>query len=604
MFHLCYNCHIVRAANQNEMEGRLMKIPFKNYLKLLSKYLKPYRIKVAVLSSLVLLNVLLLLVNPQIIRRFIDTIAKRQDMNELYKLAVIFFVSAFMQQLLVIFITYLSNKIGWAATNTMRKDLVKHCLNLDMSFHKRFKPGELIERVDGDVSLLLNFFSQFIIVVINNVLLVMGVLILLYHEDWRVGITQSIFVIIAVFSLFKFQNIAVPHWKAVREITSNFYGYLGESISSTEDIKSNGAISFAMKRFHEFIKKWFPRQNKAAKMSYSMVLVTLGLTALGNCLVLGLGAYLWNIGIITIGTIYLFFNYNSYIVQPIEQIRKQLQDLQTAAASIMRIEELLSIKSKIVDGTGPEITEDSLELAVNNLNYGYEKGVPVLKNISFKLPKGKILGVLGRTGSGKTTLARLIMRLYDTEEGDIYLNGRSIKSIPLKNLRDKAAYVTQDVQIFNGTIRDNITLFDESISDQRILEIFNEMGMMKWYSSLSDGLDTVLSANGDGLSAGEAQLLALTRVFLRNPGLVILDEASSRLDPETESIIQNAILKLTKHRSVIIIAHRLWTVNCADEILILDQGEILEQGRREDLIKDSNSKFNDLLKTGAQEVLA
>jgi ATP-binding cassette, subfamily B, bacterial len=581
-----------------------MKIPLKNYLKLLLKYLKPYRLKVTILSFSVLFNVLLLLVNPQIIRKFIDTIANRQDMNGLYKLAIIFFILAFIQQLLVIFITYLSNKIGWAATNTLRKDLVKHCLNLDMSFHKRFKPGELIERVDGDVSLLLNFFSELIIVVINNVLLVIGVLILLFHEDFRVGITQSIFVVIAVFALFKFQNISVPHWKAVREITSNFYGYLGENISSTEDIKSNGAIPFTMKRFHEFIQKWFPRQNKAAKMSYSMVLVTLGLTAFGNCIVFALGAYLWREGIITIGTIYLFFNYNSYIVQPIEQIRNQLQDLQMASASILRIEELLSIKSKIVDGTGPEITEDSLELVVKNLNYGYEKGVPVLKNISFELSKGKILGVLGRTGSGKTTLARLIMRLYDTEEGDIYLNRRPIKSIPLKNLRDKVAYVTQDVQIFNGTIRDNITLFDENISDNRILEIFNEMGMMKWYNSLSDGLNTTLSANGDGLSAGEAQLLALTRVFLKNPSLVILDEASSRLDPETESVIQTAILKLIKGRSVIIIAHRLWTVNCADKILILDQGEILEHGNREDLIKDSNSKFNDLLKSGAQEVLA
>jgi len=581
-----------------------MRIPLKNYMKLLSKYLKPYRVKVAILSFSVLFNVLLLLVNPQIIRKFIDTISEKKDMSQLYKLAVIFFVLAVLQQLFTIFITYLSNNIGWSATNAVRKDLVHHCLNLDMSFHKKFKSGELIERVDGDVSLLLNFFSEFIIVVVNNVLLIGGVLILLFIEDWRVGLTQSIFVVISILALFKFQDISVPHWRAVRETTSNFYGYLGESISSTEDIKSNGATPFARKRFYEYIQKWFPRQYKAGKMSYSMVLVTLGLTALGNCVVLALGAYLWNMGLITIGTIYLFFNYNSYIVFPLEEIRRQLQDMQTASASIIRIEELLGIKSKITDGTGPEISGDSIDLTVNNLTYAYEDGENVLKNISFNLPKGKILGVLGRTGSGKTTLARLIMRLYDAEEGEILLSGRPIKSLPLKNLRDKVAYVTQDVQIFNGTIRDNITLFDDSIEDSRILDIFKDMGMMDWYNSLNNGLDTMLSANGDGLSAGEAQLLALTRVFLRNPGLVILDEASSRLDAKTESIIQNAILKLIKGRSVIIIAHRLWTVNCADEILILDQGEILEQGNREDLIKDKNSKFNNLLKTGAQEVLA
>lgn len=580
-----------------------MKIPFKSYFKLLSKYVKPYLFEVAILSSLVLFNVLLLLVNPQIIRKFIDAISTGQDISGLYKIAIIFLVCAFIQQIFAILITYLSNKIGWSATNELRKDLVKHCLNLDMSFHKRFKPGELIERIDGDVSLMLNFFSQLIIVVLNNAILVLGVLILLFREDWRVGLVQSIFVVITVFSLIKFQKISVPNWKAVREISSNFYGYLGENISSTEDIKANGAIPFSMKRFHGFIKGWYPKQIKAGKMSYSMALVTLGLTAIGNCIVLGLGAYLWNMGVITIGTIYLFFNYNSYLVQPIEQIRRQLQDLQTATASVLRVEELLNMKSKIIDGTGEEIAEDSLELVVNGLNFEYEDGAAVLKNISFNLSKGKILGVLGRTGSGKTTLARLLMRLYDINEGEILLNSRPIKSIPLKSLRNKVAYVTQDVQILNDTIRNNITLFDDGISDDQIIQIINELGMTKWYNSLSNGLDTILSANGEGLSAGEAQLLALTRVFLRNPSLVILDEASSRLDIETESIIQNAILKLCKDRSVIIIAHRLRTIDCADEILILEQGEVLEYGSKEELIQNNNSKFNAILKTGISEVL-
>jgi ATP-binding cassette subfamily B protein len=211
--------------------------------------------------------------------------------------------------------------------------------------------------------------------------------------------------------------------------------------------------------------------------------------------------------------------------------------------------------------------------------------------------------LLGRTGSGKTTIARLLFHLYEQQEGAIKLGGVDIREANLQQLRQRVAMVTQDVQLFEASIRDNLTFFNRSIPDSRLMEVIEELELKDWFDRLPDGLDTVLETGGRSLSAGEAQLLAFTRIFLRDPGLVILDEASSRLDPATEQLIERAITKLLKGRTGLIIAHRLGTVERAEQILILQDGEILETGNRHALASDKDSRFYHLLKTGLEEVL-
>lgn len=226
----------------------------------------------------------------------------------------------------------------------------------------------------------------------------------------------------------------------------------------------------------------------------------------------------------------------------------------------------------------------------------------MLQDVTFHLPAGRVLGVLGRTGSGKTTLARLLLRLYDPQEGEVCLGGVSICMAPLHDVRKRVGMVTQDVQLFHASVRDNLTFFNRSISDERVLEVLNDVGLSSWYDSLPNGLDTELGSGGDGLSAGQAQLLAFTRVFLANPGLVILDEASSRLDLATEQLIERAISKLLAGRTGIVIAHRLATIQRADEILVLEHGHILEHNERATLADNPNSRFSHLLQTGLEEV--
>jgi len=238
------------------------------------------------------------------------------------------------------------------------------------------------------------------------------------------------------------------------------------------------------------------------------------------------------------------------------------------------------------------------------VTFSYNGNDSVLSDLSFQLKPGAVLGLLGRTGSGKTTLARLIFRLYDPKSGCIEINGGDLRNAHLEDLRRNIAIVTQDVQLFRASVRDNLTFFDRSIPDEQIIVTLEQLELGDWYRSLPQGLDTALETGSRSLSAGEAQLLAFTRVFLRNPGLVILDEASSRLDPATEQRLERAIDKLLQNRTAIIIAHRLGTVHRADEIMILDGGNVSEYGDRQHLAADPASRFHQLLQTGLEEVLA
>jgi ATP-binding cassette subfamily B protein len=306
----------------------------------------------------------------------------------------------------------------------------------------------------------------------------------------------------------------------------------------------------------------------------------------------------------TIGTVYMIFYYTELMAKPIERIRTQIEDLQKADASIARIQELLATKSAIPEGTGAALPNGPLSVRFDRVTFGYEDTATTLGGIDFELGKSRSLGVLGRTGSGKTTLARLLLRFYDPRAGGIYLGGVDIRNPYVRDVRQRVGMVTQQIEIFQGTVRDNLTFFDDTIADDRILEVLEELGLGGWYRSLPGGLDEMLESSGGGLSAGEAQLLAFARVFLSDPGLVILDEASSRLDPVTEQKIEAAVSKLLHNRTCIIIAHRLATIQRVDDILVLEQGRIVEHGDRQTLARDSGSRFSRMMATGMEEVLA
>jgi ATP-binding cassette subfamily B protein len=400
------------------------------------------------------------------------------------------------------------------------------------------------------------------------------------------------------------KDIAVPHQKARREAEAQLYGFIEEQLAGTEDIRSSGAVDFSIRELfrHQGI---ILGHNRKAHFKRWIIENAMGfaLTA-GNLLAITSGYWLFSAGMITVGTVYLFVHYINLLEEPFWAMTHEIESFQTIGACVERLTEFRNFKREVLDGNGTEISSHPLALKFEYVTFSYNGDDHVLNDLSFDLKPGSILGLLGRTGSGKTTIGRLIFRLYDVNSGNIKINGTNLREAQLESLRRNISIVTQDVQLFRASIRENLTFFDRSITDEKIIATLDELELGDWLQSLPKGLDTELETGARSLSAGEAQLLAFTRVFLRDPGLVILDEASSRLDPATEQKLERAIDKLLKNRTAIIIAHRLDTIHRADEILILDQGKVSEYGNRKQLAADSNSRFYQLLQTGMEEVLA
>ena len=579
------------------------RVPLRHYAALLAQYLRPYWKRVILLGVFMCAGIGLNLLNPQIMRYFIDTAQANGPVQNLVWAGIAFLSVGIIRQGVQIVSSYLGQDVGWRATNQMRNDLAHHCLNLDMDFHHQHTPGEMIERVDGDTTALSNFFSQFVIQVIGSAFFLIGVLILVAREDWRVGVALTAFSILAFIVFNLTRNIAVPIYTAERESYARLYGFIEERLLGLEDIRTNGANNYAMNRFYNVNNGVFTRVKKSEFMSEGLRTITGIMFALGYALAMGMGIWLYEEGTFTIGAVFLVFHYTSMLREPLFQISQQINDLQRATAGLKRIEELHRIKTGIRDGEEQLSTAHPLGITFENVNFHYNPGDPVLQNVSFTLDPGKTLGLLGRTGSGKTTITRLLFRFYDIQSGQIRIGDQNIHNIQLNDLRQHVGLVTQDVQLFNASVRDNLALFQPNVSDERIISILEELGLGTWYASLTNGLDTELATGSSGLSAGEAQLLAFTRVFLKDPGLVILDEPSSRLDPATEQNINRAVERLLQNRTGIIIAHRLDTVERVDNILILDNGQIQEFGSRSELVTNPNSQFSQLLKTGLEELI-
>ncbi len=580
-----------------------MNLPFKAYWNLLSQHIRPQKARFILLAILLFASIGLRIFAPQIMRTFIDSALAGETLQTLTWTALAFIGVALLQQVIAVNVTYLGENVAWTATNALRAELAWHALNLDMRFHNDHTPGELIERIDGDVTELATFFSQFALNLVSNGLLLIGVLAALFREDWRAGLVFTIFSFATVLILGRLKDIAVPHQKARRQAEAELYGFLEEQLAGTEDIRSSGAVDYSIRELfrHQGI---ILTHNRRAHFKRWIIENAMGLAlTTGTLLAILSGYWLFTAGMVTIGTVYLFVHYLNLLEEPFWAMTHEIESFQTIGACVERLTEFRNFKAEVVDGSGVNIPAGALALAFKDVTFSYNGNDSVLNTLSFQLKPGSVLGLLGRTGSGKTTLARLIFRLYDPKSGCIEINGSDLRNLHLETLRQNVAIVTQDVQLFRASIRDNLTFFDRSIPDEKILATLAELELGDWYRSLPKGLDTELETGNRSLSAGEAQLLAFTRVFLRNPGLVILDEASSRLDPATEQRLERAIDKLLRNRTAIIIAHRLGTVHRADEIMILENGSVSEYGDRKRLAADTNSRFYQLLQTGLEEVL-
>ncbi|MDQ0720744.1 ATP-binding cassette subfamily B protein [Paenibacillus sp. W4I10] len=570
----------------------------------LLRYLKPVKGRLALLLIMLLTSTGLQLLNPQIIKRFIDTAASGGVLTNLVQLAGIFLVVAVFNQLITVAVSYLGNDVAWRATNQLRGDLLKHCLRLDMRFHNVKTPGEMIERVDGDVTSISNFFAMFIVQVIGSFVLLAGILGFMFSVNVPIALVMTVFTLLSILFMVFIRNLGVDSSKNERAASASLFGLIEERIAGIEDVQANGHVPYVMNRFYRTMRTVFRKGRKAWLLRVIPWNTTVVLFALAVTAVLLLGVHYYMEGLISIGTLFLIYQYTQMLNDPIEMLGDQVQEFQKAKSGMLRSRELLSMQSVIEEGTEEQLPEGPLGLEFSQVHFSYNQDKPVLQDITFALKPGERLGIIGRTGSGKSSLSRVLLRLYNLDRGTIRVGGTDITKLSLQALYRRVGMVTQDVQLFDGTLRDNLTLFNGDVSDQMIKETTDRLGLSQWINSQPEGLDTYLAAGGASLSAGEAQLFALTRVFLTEPSLVILDEPSSRLDAATEGMLQSAIDQLMKQSTGVIIAHRLATLEKVDRIMVLGDGKVLEFGAREELASNPASHYARLLITGREEELA
>jgi ABC-type multidrug transport system fused ATPase/permease subunit len=568
-------------------------------------YLRPHRPRLALLAVLFFAGVGLQLANPLLAKTFIDHASAGATFDRLMPIAAAFLAVALGTQVATVAEVYVAEDLGWRTTNALRVDLTAHVLALDDGFHADHGAGELLERIDGDVAAIAGFFARFVVHVLGSGVFLVGVLALLWREDRRIGGLLTAFALASVVYLLRGGGFVGRRSRRSRAVNAELSAYLEERLSALPDIKANGADDATMRGLHERLAARFrvDREALLAASLFSGGANTVLVAATGASLATAAG--LQRSGAITLGGVYLVFRYTGMLRLPLERLSRHMNSFQRAMGGVVRVRELLATGRRIVDGPGADLPTGALAVELDAVDFTYDRE-RVLRDVSCRVEPGHVLGVLGRTGSGKTTIARLLFRLYDVDGGAVRIGGSDVRDLRVDDLRGRMGLVTQDVQLFAGTLRDNVRLFDPGVGDDRLAAAFASLGLDGWLADLPDGLDTVLGPTARGLSAGEAQLVALARVFLEDPGLVVLDEASSRLDPHTEALLEQAIDGLLGGRTGIVIAHRLATIERADEVLLLEHGRVVEHGDRVALAGDPTSRFARLLRTGlpASEVRA
>jgi ABC-type multidrug transport system fused ATPase/permease subunit len=575
--------------------------------RLLVSRLRPERGRVAVLGVVLSVAMLLPIAGPLLLGQIVDDALA--GTGAVAGLALAYLGVTVGADLLTLAVTWWSVELAWRVGNRLRNDLLRHALGLDLAWHGEHSPGLLIERVDGDVDAVVRFASTAVVQLLGNAVLLVGVLVVATIIDWRVGLLLGISALVAGLLMARLRAAAVPAYDAEREVTGRLYGDIEERLGGLEDLRANGAGGYAVHRLHEHSARVWSATRRSAKWGEGSFVLGASTFTLGTVATLAVGVWLHRQGQISVGSILALFRFSQMIRQPVEAIADQMREAQKAVAGVRRAGRLLATRSSIDDSGTAVLPLGPLAIDLEHVTLAYEAGQAVLADVDLHVAAGTTLGIVGRTGSGKTSLGRLLVRFWDASDGAVRIGGVDVRTVPLAELRRRVGVVTQDVELFRASVRDNLTMFGTyDVADDRLRAVLDDVGLATWLRLLPRGLDTTIEGDA-GLSAGEAQLVAFARVLLADPGLVLLDEATSRLDPTTEARVTAATERVRAGRTVVVIAHRLATLDHVDEICVLDAGRVAEHGPRAALADDPSSRFGSLLRSAAttattDEVLA
>ena len=533
---------------------------------------------------------------PYLIKVAVDDYLALGKYQDFIYLIILMFFNLMLTVLFMFLFSYYANLLGQKVIYDLRVQLFKHILNFRMSYFDKSSVGRLVTRAVNDMETIASIFSQGLFMIAADLMQMFLVIIVMLFLSWKLSLTIFFILPFILFATRKFQKSMKIAFNEVRSEVANLNSFVQESITgmkivqlfNREKIEYDNFVQINEKHKKAWLKTvwynsiFFP----IAELSTS---VTIGLIVWFG----GLNAVLENSSI-TLGTIFLFIQLSQMLFRPLRQIADKFNTLQMGMVAASRIFKIIDTKSNILDlGTKNEELIDG-NIVFDNISFSYINNEKVIKNLSFKINNGEKIAIVGSTGSGKTTIVNLISRFYDTQDGSIFIGRENIKDYKLESLRGRIALVLQDVFLFADTILNNITLWDSSISFDSVVIAAKKIGIHDFILSLPEGYNYNVKERGVMLSQGQRQLISFLRAYIKNPSILILDEATSSIDSNSEELIQNATEKITENKTSIIIAHRLSTILNSDRIFVMNKGVLVENGTHKELILKKNGYYKGL----------
>ena len=559
-------------------------------LKRVLAFAKPYRLQFTIAAiSAVLLSVLGPM-RPMLINYAIDNYILIPNKEKLLNITTLLLGLLFVEAFIQFFYIYLSTWIGQHVIQDLRAKIFKHILSLKMKYFDNTPIGTLVTRAVSDIETIADIFSQGLLVIIAELLKLVVVIIMMFYTDWRLAIITMLTIPILLVATSWFKRNIKASFQDVREQVSQLNTFVQEHIVGMNVVQIFNREQAEYKKF-----KTINQSHRDAHLrSIFYYAVFFPIVEVLSAMSIGLIVWYGGQGIlsgkdITVGELIAFILFIHMMFRPIRQLADRFNILQMGIVGSERVFKVLDTDAKIAD-LG-ENTLENMEGAISfkEVDFSYKQDEWVLKGLTFEIKAGKMLALVGRTGAGKTSIISVLNRFYETQKGTIAIDGIDIDTVQLANLRENIALVQQEVFLFSDSILNNITLFDTDITRVKIIEAAKEIGVHDFIETLPNTYDYVVGERGVTLSAGQRQLIAFLRVYVRNPKILILDEATSSIDTATEELLQNALEKLSKDRTTIVIAHRLSTIVKADKILHLKNGSVLEEGTHKHLLQSGGA---------------
>lgn len=563
-----------KAKNQRETLSRVWH------------YVKQQKIGLFFSIFFVIASTFLSLAGPYMIGHIIDDYIMKKDIDGTIRLGILLAVIFSVASILTWLQTYVMIQVAMKTIRTLRLELFQKLQTLTLRFFDQRALGDLMSRVTNDIDNLNTALVQSVTQIVSSILTVIGVSIAMFTLSWQLAIVTLIIIPLIVFTTKQIIKRSSKNYAARQRDLGKLNGYIEEMITGSEVLTLFGREQQTIDTFHQ--------QNENLRNSAQRAEITSGLLGpinnfmnnLGLAIVIGTGAFLAVKSIVTVGIIAAFVTYTRQFFRPLNQLSNLLNTFQSAIAGAERVFEILDEPSEVADKPNA-IKTASLkgDVVFKQVSFSYEPNKPVLKNIDFHAKAGETFALVGPTGSGKTTIINLLTRFYDVDQGEILIDGHNIEHYQMATIRQRVGVVLQDTYLFSGTIRENIRFGKLDATDEEVVEAAKIANAHHFIKYLPAQYETPVQAGGVNLSQGQRQLIAIARAILENADILILDEATSSVDTQTEVDIQKGLQHLMQGRTSFVIAHRLKTIENADQILVIQQGEIVEQGNHQELMQ-------------------